>query len=66
MRQKSNKTDDRHMAIRPKTHPGDILLPFHRREIRFPMKQCPDCRKVGILALNGNLFGCPDCRHAFK
>ena len=64
MRDKRQKeTDTRHLAVLPKRSDGDILIPFHKREL-LPMKQCPDCKSVGILAING-MFGCPICRHYF-
>lgn len=56
--------DNRQMAILPKHRDGDILIPFHKREM-MPMKSCPDCKQTGILTING-LFGCPKCRHYFK
>lgn len=64
MKHKRIERDPRQMAILPKERPGNILIPFHKREM-MPMKDCPDCRKVGILALNG-LFGCASCSHDFK
>ncbi|MXV82377.1 hypothetical protein F4Z98_03305 [Candidatus Poribacteria bacterium] len=64
MKQKRHHRRDRQMAILPKTRPGNFIINFHKREM-LPMKDCPDCKSVGILALNG-MFGCPDCRHYFK
>ena len=65
MKKKANTPRaDRQMAVLQVTRPGKILLPFCKRDI-MPMKDCPDCKAIGILALNGNLFGCPRCRHYF-
>lgn len=65
MKNKRRKTDNRHMAIHPHQQEGNILVPFHKRAI-MPMKPCPDCKSVGILTLNGNLFGCTRCSHDFR
>ena len=54
----------RHLAILGIKRPGKILLTFHRREL-MPMKDCPDCKATGILALNG-MFGCARCKHYFQ
>ena len=63
-RQKHRSETQRQMAILPKTRPGHFIINFHKREM-LPMKDCPDCKSVGILTLNG-LFGCTECKHYFK